>query len=84
MLTNFQLSAIVKAGGQTELYQIPLLRELQDSLAISWQAQYDAFLEGIEEIDFNPGYTPEGHERFRLREYALPGFLDGENSLLNP
>lgn len=38
----------------------------------------------MQEIDFNAGYQPEEHERFRLREYDLPDWLAAENSQTVP
>jgi hypothetical protein len=80
MLENFQMTVIVKTGRQTRLLQIPLHQRLQDTLARSWQAQFDAFFGDIQEIDFNAGYAPEEHERFRLQGYELPAWLRNENS----
>lgn len=80
MLENFQLAAIIRQGGETRVLRIPLHQALQDTLAASWQEQYDAFLEGVDEIDFNAGYLPEEHERFRLKDYALPDWLAEEDS----
>ena len=80
MLGNFHLAAIVKEGTQTRLLQVPLHQELQASLAHSWEAQNAKFLEDTEEIDFNPGYSPEMHERFRLPDYHPPEWLANENS----
>lgn len=81
MLENFQLAAIIRQGGETTLLRIPLHQALQDTLAQTWQEQYDAFVDEIEEIDFNAGYQPEAHERFCLTDYELPGWLADENSL---
>jgi hypothetical protein len=80
MLENFQLAAIIRQGGQTRLLRIPLHQALQDTLAASWQEQYDAFVTDAEEIGFNAGYQPEEHERFRLKAYEPPEWLAGENS----
>lgn len=80
MLENFQLAAIIRQGGATRLLRIPLHQGLQDTLAASWQEQYDAFAIGTEEINFDAGYQPEEHERFRLRDYQLPDWFAGENS----
>lgn len=79
MFEDFQLAAIIKQGGSTRLLRIPLHQGLQNTLAESWQEQYEAFVNEIDEIDFNAGYQPESHERFRLRDYALPDFLAGED-----
>lgn len=80
MLENFQLVAIFRHGSATRLLRIPLHQGLQDTLAASWQEQYDAFSQNVVEIDFNAGYQPEEHERFRLRGYELPAWISGENS----
>ncbi len=81
MLKNFHLAAIVKDRTETCLLQIPLSGELQDSLAESWQSQYDEFIREIDEIEFNAGYQPEEHERFCLSNYKLPDWLENEDSL---
>jgi hypothetical protein len=80
MLENFQLAAIVKQAGETRLLRIPLHQALQNELAASWTAQYDAFVKNVDEIDFNAGYTPEAHERFRLSDYDPPAWLSEEDS----
>ena len=80
MLENFHLAAIVKERTQTRLLQIPLQQALQTSLAEGWEEQNTRFVEGIEEIAFNAGYSPEKHERFRLPDYQPPEWLAGENS----
>lgn len=84
MLENFQLAVIAKSGGKTQLLQVPLHQALQDTLANNWQAQYEAFVIGIQEIDFDAGYSPEEHERFRLEAYDLPDWLASENSQTVP
>lgn len=81
MLDNFQLTAIVKERRITRLLRVPLHRELQDSLAKSWDEQHADFTEDIQEIEFNAGYTPERHERFSIQDYELPNWLAEENSL---
>lgn len=80
MLENFQLAAIVKQGSQTRLLRIPMHQALQDELATSWDAQYEAFVDDIDEIEFNAGYQPEAHERFILPDFELPEWLATENS----
>ena len=80
MLENFQLTTIVRHGRTTRLLRIPLHQMLQDTLAENWQEQYAAFLDEVQEIDFDPGYTPEPHERFRLQDYELPEWLAEEDS----
>lgn len=80
MLENFQLAAIVRQAGGTRLLRIPLHQDLQNTLSENWQAQYGAFVEDVEEIDFNAGYQPELHERFCLEDYDLPDWLSDETS----
>lgn len=80
MLENFQLAAIVKPGSQTRLLRIPMHQALQDELANSWDAQYEAFVDNIDEIEFNAGYQPEAHERFILPDFELPEWLATEGS----
>ncbi len=80
MLENFQLAVITRRGGKVRLLRIPLHQALQNTLAESWQAQYDEFVDSITEIDFNAGYEPEDHERFRLAHFTLPDWLANETS----
>ena len=83
MLENFQLAAIVKDGGQVRLLQVLLSQGLQRELGATWREQYMEFLgeeNEIEEIDFDPGYEPEEHERFCLRDYELPDWIEAENA----
>lgn len=80
MLENFQLAAISRQGGETRLLRIPLHQGLQNTLAANWQDQHEAFVEDVEEIDFNAGYQPEEHERFHLQNYELPEWLAEEDS----
>lgn len=80
MLENFQLAAIVKRIGQSRLYQIPLHQELQEALAESWSEQHQGFANNVQEIEFDAGYNPEDHERFKLENYELPAWLENENS----
>lgn len=81
MLENFQLAAIVKTGGELRLLRIPLHQELQTTLAERWGQQYSEFLNDITEVQFDPGYNPEKHERFLLKEYDLPEWIRNESSL---
>lgn len=75
MLKDFQLAALAKASEQWQLLRIPLHQHLQNSLAANWQRQYEAFTADMNEIAFDPGYTLEERERFRVKEYALPEWL---------
>ncbi|MEO5812756.1 MAG: hypothetical protein ABIU96_13890 [Rhodanobacter sp.] len=80
MLESFQLAAIVRRAAHTRLLRIPLHQALQDRLAATWQEQFDAFFDGTQEIDFNPGYQPEEHETFCLDDFVLPAWLTDEDS----
>lgn len=81
MLENFQLAAIVKTDGEMRLLRIPLHQGLQTILAKRWGEQYAEFLSHITEVDFDAGYNPEKHERFRLNKYNLPEWIKKESSL---
>ena len=78
MPDHFQLGAIVKRRGMIELLHIPLQQSLQINLAQAWRDQSDRFMEGVDEIDFDAGYRPERHERFRITPYELPEWLSNE------
>lgn len=80
MLRNFHMVAITRAGRQTELFHIPLHQGLQNTLTEEWDGQYAAFINDIEEVDFDPGYKPDEHERFCLTDYEPPGWLLDESS----
>ena len=79
MLENFQLAAIVKQGKDHRIFRIPLHQELQSYLAQTWYEQYRSFVDDIQEIAFNAGYTPSDHECFSLRDYDLPAWLREED-----
>ena len=80
MLDNFQLAAITKIDGRMRLRRIPLHQKLQDALAESWQEQYEAFFDDVQEISFNAGYQPEEHECFCLTDFNLPDCMTDETS----
>jgi hypothetical protein len=81
MLKNFHLAALTKQEDQKELFHIPLLQALQDSLAVTWGQQLGVFTNNVAEIAFNAGYKPENHERFRLSDFDLPDPLRTVNSV---
>ena len=81
MLTNFHLAALTKQHDVKELFHIPLRQALQDSLAQDWGQQLEIFTSGAQEIAFNAGYKPEGHERFRLSDFDLPAPFGDVNSM---
>ena len=81
MFKDFELAAIITKGTQKELRYIPLEKKLKDSIKKEWESQYNKFSKGVvEEVDFDPGYKPEKHELFCLREYELPNWLAKEDS----
>ena len=80
MLRNFQLAAITKCGSEFGLMEVPLHRNLQQSLSENWHSQYESFTTDKEEIDFDAGYMPEAHENFTLPDYELPEWLADEDS----
>lgn len=75
MLKDFQLAVLVNRGQKWRLLQIPMHQKLQTTLSAIWDQQYAGFTSDIKEINFDPGYTPEEHERFRVRNYRLPECL---------
>ncbi len=79
MFQDFQLAAIVKVRGQYQFFYIPLHQALQNQLSQSWLEQYTSFMTDIEEVDFDPGYQSEAHERYKLVDYQLPEPLNDEN-----
>ncbi|MDA0426046.1 Kiwa anti-phage protein KwaB-like domain-containing protein [Stutzerimonas frequens] len=88
MLEELHLVALLKERNQLGLRRIPLVGELQAALTEQWQDQLDDFLLEAQEIDFDPGYTPEIHERFSLQNFELPDVVAAESSgtvhLLDP
>lgn len=75
MPSNFKLVAITKENNSFGLYRVRLDRNLQKFLKTSWQNQYDDFIENVNKINFDAGYTPEQHEIFQLTNYVLPPWL---------
>lgn len=80
MLEELHLVALLKERKQLALRRIPLVGELQAALTEQWQDQLDDFLLEAKEIDFDPGYTPEAHERFSLQDFKLPDVVAAESS----
>ena len=80
MLNNFHLAAITRKRTQKDVLQIPLDDELQKKLSEKLWCQYNTFVDGIEEIDFDPIYQPEEHEHFCVYGYELPNWLVEKNS----
>jgi hypothetical protein len=76
MFKDFQLSALIRTSGEWSLLQIPLHQSLQNALASDWYQQYEEFTGEAKEIAFDAGYTPEENERFRVKDYALPEWLE--------
>ena len=84
MLDNFQLAVACQSGKRMRLLRAPLHRDLQATLAASWARQLADFTGDTQEVGFDPGYTPEAHERFSIEGYALPAWLKDETSLTIP
>lgn len=80
MLNNLHLVALIKERNQLTLKRLPMVAELQAELAVTWGEQLEQFLRGAQEIAFEPGYTPEAHERFCVDNFVLPGELAAHNS----
>ena len=72
MLENFHLAVVAKRRTQSQLLHVPLEQDMQKELTESWNTQKNEYLDDIAEVDFNPGYTPEDNERFRITDYDLP------------
>jgi hypothetical protein len=47
---------------------------------VVWEEQLQDFHDEIDEVDFDPGYIAERHERYRLNEFDLPEGVLGEDS----
>ena len=75
MIENLQLGAYVKDGRESSLLRIPITDEVQVSLSQLWSNQYDRFTNSVEEVAFDPGYTPNDDERFVLNDFVLPEFM---------
>lgn len=80
MLEDFQLAAIVKRADGPKLLRIPLVQDLQTTLATTWQAQFDAFTKGVTKIEFDAAYTPDDDECFVIKKYALPEWIARHSS----
>ncbi len=81
MFLNFHLAVIIPERNRIDLLRVPLSDDLQKKLSTDWQGQYKDFVDEIQEIDFDPGYKPNDHERFCEFDYELPEWLANENSL---
>lgn len=79
MFENLHLLAIVQNRQGTRILRVPLHNNLQQSLSENWHKQYQTFLDDIQEVDFNAGYSPEENEKFCLRNFHLPFWLSKEN-----
>ena len=80
MFEPVHLAAIMELNGRFHVVKIPLHQDLQRLLTASWQEQLYLFITDIDEVDFDAGYKPDSHERFRLNAFTLPGWLQGMNS----
>jgi hypothetical protein len=80
MLHDFQLTAIISKGTSSQLRRIPLVQQLQTTLAKNWKAQFDAFTKDVTEIEFDAAYKPDDDERFVIRDFTLPNWIAGLSS----
>lgn len=80
MLDNFHLTVLIKTRRQTQLQKIPLHKVLQQKLGELWYGQLTSFTENTQELDFDPGYKLESHERFKLENFVPPEYLADENA----
>lgn len=80
MLDNLHLVAIVRNGDETSLLHIPLHQALQVQLAEELGVQFANFMGDVAEVPFDPGYSPDPHERFSIGEYVMPDWLQDETS----
>ena len=80
MFEYLGLTAILKHRNTARLMRIPLRQELQDQINIDWFSQYSSFVSTSTEIEFDPGYRPEGDEVFVLEDFQAPGWLSGESA----
>ena len=81
MLTNFHLAALIKDRDKYELFQIPMHRSLQSTLAKLWDKQLETLTKDVTEIPFTPGYNPDDSERFVIPGFTMPeGLVDMDSS----
>ena len=55
----FHLFAIIKTATKRYIARVPILQDLQRSLAEDWQHQLHDFVHEVTEVSFNVGYTPD-------------------------
>ena len=80
MIRDIQLAAIVAEGTERRLLRIPMTQELQGQLSDQWSAQFDAFNDDVEEVDFDPGFIADEHHRFKVTDFEIPAWLAPFNS----
>lgn len=80
MFKHFLLTGLFNLGDDVELHTIQLHETLQADLSANWHEQYVEFMSDIEEVEFDPAYAPEDGEKFVLKDFELPGGLNGEDS----
>lgn len=80
MIQDLQLAALVAEGSKRHLLRIPLTQPLQEQLGAQWHHQYELFCDDVEEVDFDPGFTPDDHHRFKVDEFTLPDWLESVHS----
>jgi len=80
-LQNFHLAALFEESPELIPRRFLLGRELQDSLKNQWHEQLEAFRNVSRLIDFNPGYSLESDELFKIDEFQPPEWLASRTSL---
>ncbi len=80
-LQNFHLAALFAENHGPVLRRFPIHRDLQNALIAEWQQQLDEFLEDVRMLPFDPGYTPESDEIFKIDNFHAPDWLTARNSL---
>jgi len=77
MFKDLQLTAIAKTQDGYQLFRIPLEQSIQTEFRETWCQQYEDFINNVEKIPFDPGFQPEGEQRFVLVDYELPDWFGG-------
>lgn len=76
MTTTDQLLALVDTDDGREVRRVRLDRDAQQELSAMLREQArELVAEGLEVLDYDPGYTPD-EEVFRVPGFPLPGYLE--------
>jgi hypothetical protein len=80
MIGDLQLAAVVVQATTRRLARVPITRQLQQQLDQDWSSQLQAFSDDVEEIEFDPGFTPDDDQRFVVRDFPIPDWLEPHNT----